>query len=134
MKTYQLFLVLISNAKTTEEIEFNPITSLIKYHQELSNIFCLSSLAASIHSIGEMKAATSLANYIEESSTLQSNKFRNRIKLANAIIKDKLRHNSQHHLRYNLKKWVNNSNFYILNFTFVQLLDTLGNENYGVSS
>ena len=53
-------------------------------------------------------------------------------------MKDKLRNKGQHHLRYNLKKWVRSSNFDILNvindfFTLVQLMDTTGNVNHTIS-
>ena len=38
-KTYQLFEVPIGNAKTTEKIQFHPAATMVKYHQNLSNVF-----------------------------------------------------------------------------------------------
>ena len=44
----------------------------------------------------------------------------------------------EHNLIYNLKTWVKQGNFYILNYisenvTLVQLMDTLGNVNHDIS-
>ena len=65
MKTYQLFVVPIGNAKNTEEMLFNPRATVLKYHQESYNSCCLSSLKSYFHSIGDNKAAPSVANCIE---------------------------------------------------------------------
>ena len=88
--------------------------------------------------IGENKAATALENCIEESLTLQSNRFRNQIKFANSIMNDKFCHKDQQHLRYNLNKCVKKGGFDILNnisgnVTFVQLMDSLWNVNHDIS-
>ena len=65
METYKLFEVHVSNAKIIEEIEFHPRKPGLKYHQDLSNSCCLSSLASDFHSIGKNKSATSLENLIK---------------------------------------------------------------------
>ena len=83
--------------------EFHPEAPVIKYHQNLSNSFCLSSLSPAFHIIGDNRAATSLANIIEESLTLKTNRFRNIIYFANDIMKNKLCHKDEHRLRYHLK-------------------------------
>ena len=77
---------------------------MLKYHQKLSNGCCLSSLASSFHSIGDNRAATSLENRIEESLKLQTDIFRSVIYFVNDIMKKKLRHKVEHHLRCNLKR------------------------------
>ena len=78
-KTYQLFIVPIGNAKTTEEIQFHPAAQVLKYHQQSYNSCCLSSLASDFHSMVDSRALTALLNFIEESLTLQTNKSRNMI-------------------------------------------------------
>ena len=65
-KTYQLFAVPIGNAKKTYEIKFHPEEPVIKYHQKLSNICCLSSLASAFHSVGDDRSVNVLVNSIEE--------------------------------------------------------------------
>ena len=62
MKTYKLFEVPIGNTKITEKIEFHPKAPVLKYHQESSNSFCLTSLASAFHTIGEKKSESSLEN------------------------------------------------------------------------
>ena len=74
----------------------------------------MSSSSSAFHSIGDNRAATALENRIEESLTLQINRFRNRIDFTNYITKRKLCHIGEQHLRYNPKKW-KNSAFDILN-------------------
>ena len=121
-------MVLIGNAKITEEIEFHPRAPVQKYHQESSTSCCLSILASAFHIIGENKTATDLANCTGESLKLGSNRFRNIIKFLNAIMKGKLRQKCQQHLRYNLKKLFKRGKFDILNdiskdVTLVQLME-----------
>ena len=65
MKTYQLFVVPVGNAKIAEEIEFHPRAPVLKYHQESYNSCFLIILASAFHSIGEKKAETFLVNLIE---------------------------------------------------------------------
>ena len=65
-KTYQLFIVPIGNAKTTEEIQFHPAAQVLKYHQQSYNSCCLSSLASAFYSIGDNRATTTPANCTEE--------------------------------------------------------------------
>ena len=74
--------------------------------------------------------ATYLEKCIEESLTLQTNRFRNRVDFANNIMKRKLSHKGEQQLRYNLKKWKNKGAFDILNHisenvTLVHLMNTL---------
>ena len=57
----------------------------------------------------------SLANFIEESLTLHTNRFSNRVDFSNDIMKNKLRHKGEQHLRYHLKKWKKKGAFDILN-------------------
>ena len=75
-------------------------------------------------------AVPSLANFIEESLTLQTNKFRNRINFSNDIMTSKMHLKGEHHLRYNLKICKKKGAFDILNdnsenVILVQLIDTL---------
>ena len=54
------------------------------------------------------------------------------------IMKNKLRHKCEQHLRYNLKKWRSKVAFNILNeisenVTLMQLMETLGNLNRDIS-
>ena len=65
IKTYQLYVVPIGSAKITEKIEFHSEAPVLKYHQELSNGCCLSSLASSFHSIVDNRDVTSLENIIK---------------------------------------------------------------------
>ena len=69
-KTYQLFAVPIGNAKITDEIQFHPGAPVIKYHQKLSNSFCLISSALAFHSIGDDRDVTDFVHCIEESLKL----------------------------------------------------------------
>ena len=41
---FQIFEVTIGNAKITRKVWFHPVAPLIKYHQNISNSFCLGSL------------------------------------------------------------------------------------------
>ena len=107
---------------------------MLKYYQESSNSCCLSSFLSAFHSIGKNKATTGLVIIIEESLTLKSDIFRNRIDCANDMMKDKLSQIGEQHLRYNLNKWVKKVSFDIPNdvseiFTLVQLMGTLVNDN-----
>ena len=88
-KTYQLFGVPIGNAKMTIKVQFHPASPLIKYHQNRSNIFCLSSLASAFHCIGDNRDVPALLNRIEELLTLQTEYCKNIIHSANYIIKNK---------------------------------------------
>ena len=70
--------------------------------------------------------------------TLQTEKFKNRIHFANAIIKNRRKIRGEHNLRYNLAIWKKNDAFYILNdinegVTLVQLMESLGNVNNAIS-
>ena len=70
--------------------------------------------------------------------TITVNIFRDRIEPTNDTTKEKIRHKGQHHIIYNLKKWVKKGTFDILNdisenFTLVKLMETLGNVNHAIS-
>ena len=65
VENYQLFSVLIGNAKIIEEIEFHLRAPMLKYHQESYNSCCLSSPATAFHIIDKNKAADALANRID---------------------------------------------------------------------
>ena len=98
----------------------------------------MSGLSPSFHSIGDKRAATALANVVEESFTLKKNIFRNIIYFSNDITKKKLRHKGEQHLRYNIKRWNLKGDFDILNdisekFTLLKLMDSLVNVNYAIS-
>ena len=56
---YQKFGVTISNARMNKNVQFCTKAPLIKYHQNISNSCCLSSLASAFHCIGENRAVTS---------------------------------------------------------------------------
>ena len=83
---------------------FQPESPALKYHQNLSNSSCLGHLESAFHSIGEDRAATAHENRIEESLTLQTNIFKNRIYFSNDIMRKKLRHKGEQRLRYNLER------------------------------
>ena len=102
-KTYQLYVVPIGNAKITENIQFHPEATVLKYHQKSSNSCCLIILASYFHSIGYKRSVSAPKNLIEEILKLQINIFKNIIDFANDIMKNKLRHIGEEHLRYNLK-------------------------------
>ena len=77
---------------------------MLQYPHESYNSCYLSSLASVLHRISDERDSTALANFIEESLTLQKNKFKNIINFSNAIIKNKLRHIGEQHLIINIKK------------------------------
>ena len=54
----------IGNAKITEKILFYSEASVLKYHQNVSNSCCLSSLASDFHSIGYNRDFTALVNRV----------------------------------------------------------------------
>ena len=83
----------------------HPEAPVLQYHQKLSNSYCLISLTSAFHSIGYNRAATYLYGRIKSSLTLQTYRFRNIIYFDNDIMKNKLFHKSEQHLRYNLNKW-----------------------------
>ena len=49
-----------------KKIWFHPESPVLKYHQELFNSFCLSSLASDFYVINDNRAGTELTNRIEE--------------------------------------------------------------------
>ena len=109
---------------------------MIKYHQKWSNSCCLSSLASYFHCIDDNRTVTYLVNIIEESLNLQTDKFKNRIHFANAIMTN--RKKGEKNLRYNLKMWKKKDYFDILNgisedVNLVQLMESLGNVNNAMS-
>ena len=69
-----------------QKVRFRTEAPLIKYHQKIYNSCCLSSLASAFHFIGDDRVVTSVVNCIEESLTLQTEKFKDIIHLANAIM------------------------------------------------
>ena len=88
---------------------------MIKYHQKTYNSCCLSSLASAFQCIGDNRAVPSLVNCIEESLTLQTEKFKKIINFANAIMKNRIKIKGEQNLRYNLTIWKKNDAFDILN-------------------
>ena len=101
-ETYQIFGVLIGNAKTTKKIHFHPAAPVINYHQKSYNSCCLSSLASYFHFIGDDRAVTALVNCIEESLTIQTENYRNIIHFANAIMTNRRKIKVEYNLIYNL--------------------------------
>ena len=71
-QNHQKFGVPIGNAKMTKRVQFHQESPLIQKHQKLSNSCCLSSLISAFHCIGDNRSVSDLANYIEESLTLQT--------------------------------------------------------------
>ena len=69
-KTYQIFVLLIDNVKIRENIVFQPVAPVLYFHQNKSNICCLSSLAWTFHSIGDNRDVPDIVNRTEESLTL----------------------------------------------------------------
>ena len=86
-------------------IEFRPEAPVLQYHQQLSNSYCLSSLASAFRNIGDKRAATALSNCSEESLSLHTSRFTNRIDFVNYIMKKQLCHKGEHCLRYNMNIW-----------------------------
>ena len=122
----------------TRKVQFRPASPLIKYNQKISNSCCLSSLESAIHCIGDNRSVSALVNRIEESLTLQTKYFKNRICFGNAIMKNRRKIKVEHNLRYNLTIWKKDDAFDILNdnsedLTLVQLMDSLGNVNHAIS-
>ena len=74
-KTYQIFGVIIGNAKITRKVQFHPAAPVIKYHQKTSTICCWSSLSSAFNCIGNNISVPALVNIVEKSSTLQSELF-----------------------------------------------------------
>ena len=98
----------------------------------------MSSLASEFYSIGDDRAITDLVNFTEESLTLHTDKFRNRINFANAIMTNIMNIKGEQHLRYNMKVRHKKYAFYILKIiseyvNFVQLMDSLLNVNNDIS-
>ena len=111
---------------------------MIKYHQKSYNRCCLSSLALAFHFIGDDRSVPAIVNRIEESLTLQTEKFRNRIHFATAIMTNISKIKGEYNLRNNLKVWQKNDAFGILNkvseyVTLVHLMGSLGNLNHAIS-
>ena len=70
-KKYQIFGILIGNARITRKLQFLPAAPLIKYHQKTYDSFCLSSLASAFHCINDNRAVPDLVNSIEKSFNLE---------------------------------------------------------------
>ena len=77
---------------------------MLKYHQNSSNSFCLSSLVSAFHSIFDNRNENAFANRIKESLTLQTDIFMDGIDFSNDIMKKHLRHKGEQSLIYNLKR------------------------------
>ena len=75
---------------------------VLKYHQKTSNSIFLGSLASAFHSIGHKRSVPAILNFIEESLTLQTNKFRNRIHFSNNIMTNIMHIIGEQRLKYNL--------------------------------
>ena len=137
-KTFQIFGLLIGNAKITRKAQFHPAAPVIKYHQKTYNSCCLSSLASAFHCINYNRYIYSLVNSIEESLTLEKENCKNRIHFAYAIMSNRIKIKGEQNLRYNLKIWRENDTFDILNgisenVTLVQLMGSLWNLNHAIS-
>ena len=87
----------------------------MKYHQETSNSFCLSSLVPAFNCINDNMAVLAPVNGIEESSTQEKEKFKNIINFANAIMLNRIMIKGEQNLRYNLIIWSKKYAFDILN-------------------
>ena len=136
--TYQLFAVPIGNAKTTDEIQFHPAVPVLKYHKKGYNGCFLISLGSAFHSIGDGRDVTSLVNCTEDLLTLNTDKLRNIIHFANAIMTNMMHIKAEQHLKYNMKVWHKNDTFDILKniseyVTLVQLMNSRGNMNHAIS-
>ena len=111
---------------------------VLKYHQKTSNSIFLGSLASAFHSIGHKRSVPAILNFIEESLTLQTNKFRNRIHFSNNIMTNIMHIIGEQRLKYNLNLLHKKDVFEILKnvseyVTLVQLMDSLGNVNHAIS-
>ena len=130
----QYQLVLKNNRKTI----FHPSAPVLKYHQKSSNSCCLSSLLSTFYIIGDDRDVTDLVNFVEESLTLQTDKFSNIVHFDNSIMTNRMHIKGEQHLRYNLKTWHKKYAFDILKkknecFTLVQLMELLGYVNHAIS-
>ena len=88
-KTFQIFGVKIDNAKIIRKVKFQPAELVIKYHQNTSASFCLSSLSPGFHCINDNRAVPALINSTGESLTLQIENCKNIIHFDNAIISNR---------------------------------------------
>ena len=68
-------------------VRFRTEAPLIKYHQNRSNSYCLSSLASAFHYIDDNRAVTDLVNRFEETWTLQTEIFNSTIHFTDTIMK-----------------------------------------------
>ena len=88
-KTFQIFGVLIGNAKITRKLKFQPASPLIKYYQNTSNNCCLSSLESAFHCINDNSDVPDLVNIVEELLTPETENCKNITNFTNAIMSSK---------------------------------------------
>ena len=100
---HQKFGVPIGNIRMSKKVTLRTESPLIKYHQKISNICCLISLASAFHCIGDNRAVTALVDRTEESFTLQTEIFKNIIHFSNTIMKIRRNIKGEHNLQYNLE-------------------------------
>ena len=129
-RNYQKFGVPIGNVIMNQKVRFYTEAPLIKYHKNIPNSCCLSSLASAFHCVCDNRAFTALVNRIEESLTLQTEIFKIKIHFSNTIMKNRIKIKGEKNLQYNLMIWKKNDAFDILNdiseyVTLVQLMDSL---------
>ena len=103
---------------------------MLKYHQKAYNSCCLSSLQSDFHSIFDDRSVTAFVTRIEESLTLQTDKFRNIINFANYIMTDRMHIKGEQRLIYNMKICRKKDSFDVTKnmseyVTLVQLMDSL---------
>ena len=92
-------------------MEFCLESPVLKCHQELFNS-CYLSILASV--FGDNRVVTALVNHIEDSLTLETDKFKNRIYFSNNFMKNRMHIKVKQRLRYNLKIWHKNDAFDII--------------------
>ena len=102
---YPIFIVTIGNTKETGHIEYNLQDPLVVYHQNDSNICCVSSLASSFTASGENNAARAIKILIEESLYFQYQGYKDMIYFSNDIMPDQVINLGDQSLHYNIKKW-----------------------------
>ena len=106
----------------------------MEYHQNDSNSCCLSSLSYSFIASGEENAVRAITVQIEELLHCFSKGYKDKISFDNDIMKYQSSNLVKQRLRYNIKKWIKQGSFRVLNdisetFTLVKLMDTVRNFN-----
>ena len=118
-------------------MKFNTDSPMLKYRQNVLNLFCFISLVSAFESINQIKAINYISKRTYESLTSKVG-FSNLIDFENILLKNQKIDISEQVLYYNLKKYKQKGyldifNDMCVNVTLVQLIDSLGNVNNSIS-